>query len=327
MLSEFFLKIWGAGEKRYSSIIAQTLGLSKSFEDFFEEKLGIKNVISEITSIQAEEPLGQSEKIDILVIYDNGRMLVGIENKKWAGLQDRQLHRYAEALKKRNGNYKLVLLSPSSYVVPRKERPDGLVTISYKEIIEWIKNVSVNSEFETSYLRYLLSYIEEMEMMPFEGDEIRSLLYYSVSLKKIDSILNGIRNDSDGQIENSLGNFKLFLRMIKDFPVYIGVRFGKNWYYSDNLLNDSPECLIYIKDNWNESEQATNNMRVKSIHSKLIAENDLQGEKIDFYPRKNRNECRLAIRHSLQDFENKNISEVVDWFNKMIDKLERDAKD
>lgn len=323
MLNDFFSNTWGTDEKNYSSIIAQTLGLSKPFRSFFEAKLGIKNLVSEITSIETEKPLSGSEKIDIFVIYDDGRMVIGIENKKWARLQPRQLHRYAEALKRKGDNYKLLFLSPSSYVLSEIDKPDGLVTISYKEIIEWVKYLRIDYEFENAYWKYLLSFIEEMEMKPFEADEIKSLLYYSVCLKKMDSILNELRKDSDPPIENSTGNFKLFSRKMNGFFIYIGMRFGKNWYYNDNLLNNSPECLIYIKDIWNDSEQADNNMSVKSIYSKLKIEKDLQSEKIDFYPRKSGNECRLAIRHSLQDFENKNISDVIYWFNKTIEKLEK----
>jgi hypothetical protein len=95
-----------------------------------------------------------------------------------------------------------------------------------------------------------------------------------------------LRKEGDGRVENSAGNYKLFLRVIKEFQVYVGVRFGRKWYYNDALLNDLPECIVYIKDAWSDSEQKDYNKRLEKIYSKLEADKDLKDEKIDFYPRK-----------------------------------------
>jgi hypothetical protein len=325
MIGDFFENIWGSQEVKYSSVIAQTLGLSECFKDFLENRIGINNSDSQIISIETERFLGDFGQIDILVNYNSGFM-VGVENKKWDVIRPRQLHRYAEALEKEsNNNYKLVFLAPSTRVVSENEKPEGLITISYKEIIEWIKNTSIKCEFENTYFQHLLLYIEVLEMKPLEDNEIKSLLYYSTCLKKLDAILNDLKKDTDEKIESSLGNFKLLYRMINGFPVYIGVRFGTNWYYSDNLLNDEPEFLIFIKDIWGDSEQQYNNNRAENICSKLKSDDDLKNETINFYPRKNVDECRLVIRRSLQDFENRSISDVVSWFTKIIDKFEKNT--
>jgi RecB family endonuclease NucS len=74
-------------------------------QGLFENKLGITN-ISTVNSIETERRLGNGQ-IDILIQYADG-LVVGIENKKWAGLQPQQLRRYAQALQKESqGNFKL----------------------------------------------------------------------------------------------------------------------------------------------------------------------------------------------------------------------------
>jgi hypothetical protein len=320
MINDFFEKIWGFQERRYSAVIAQSLGLSKCYRDFLEYKLDFSRSPG-ITSIETEKPLGNGQ-IDILVEYDDG-FVVGIENKKWAGLQHQQLHRYTQALKKEHqGNFKLVLLAPSSYKIQEMEKPQGLFTISYKEIIEWIQEAKIENEIEAAYLQFLMSYIEVLEMKPFDAKEVTSLLYYSTCLQKLEVTLEGLRKESDGRIENSAGNYKLFLRPMKDFQVYIGVRFGRKWYFNADLLNDLPECVVYIKDIWSDREQQDYNKRLECVYLKLKADSKFEDERIDFYPRKKSIECRLVIRRSLQDFESKNISDIVSWFTRVIEELE-----
>jgi hypothetical protein len=57
-------------------------------------------------------------------------------------------------------------LTPSNYKVEETEKSTGLVAITYKEIIEWIRNAKIEDELEGTYLQYLLSYIEVLEMKP-----------------------------------------------------------------------------------------------------------------------------------------------------------------
>ncbi len=329
MINDFFSKIWRDEEKKYSSIIAQTLGLSKCFRDFFENSIGVKNAGSEITTIETEKDWSDFGQIDVFIKYDND-MVVAIENKKQKGLQPRQLHRYDEALKNESGNYKLVFLTPSNYVVPDNQKPKGLITLIYKEIIRWIKSTTINSEFENRYLQYLLPYIEPLEgvweMSILENKEIESLLYvssYQSCGKKLNFILNKLRKKDDRAIEKN-PNYKLLHRMIKDFPIYIGIRFGTNWYYNAELLNNLPECLIYIKDIWwGKPEREDKNKLIQDIFDKLKADEDLKNEKIYFYPPGNRKEeCRLAIKRLLQDFKDEHISKLIDWFSNIIKKLE-----
>ena len=63
--------------------------------------------------------------------------MAGIENKKWAPLQDGQLHKYTEAMRKDKKDYRLVFLSPSTYTLPESEKPEHLLTLKYKKIIDW----------------------------------------------------------------------------------------------------------------------------------------------------------------------------------------------
>lgn len=322
MIDDLFSKVWGVKETRYSGIIGQTFGLSASFNSFFQERLGIQDKAIEIVSVETEKSLGELGQIDIFLNYDNG-LVVGMENKKWAGLRPQQLIRYDEALKiESKDNYKLVFLAPSTYSLRDNEKPDFLIIIRYKEIIDWINSLAVKDDFESNYLQYLLKYIEVLEMSPLNEGEIRSLLYYAKSIKKLDAILSDLREENEGTIENN-ANYKLFYRNIDNILTYTGFRFGTDWYYNDALINNLPECIIYIKDIWSDNKEKTvQNEKIKTIYEILRGDTDLNTIILNYYePVSKKDECRVAIRTSLSDFEGKDISEIINWFRVMFEKL------
>lgn len=316
MIQNFFADIWGTRETSYSAVIAQAIGISPVFRRFIEQKC---NVVSSkhIVKLETESVLPEGYgRIDILIEYDDG-MLVGIENKKWAGLQDNQLQNYRIALEKMRSQSKLIFLSPSTYSLNDKDKPRDLVKITYKEIIDNIRQSSCDNEFESTYLQYCLEYFEVMEMKPFNEQELKSLFYYNSILHKLDLVLNEVRTDKDSKIETMNSNYKLFRRTIGGFDIFIGFRFGTDWYYSTPLLMNSesdrtPECIVYIKDTWNDHEQMSKNEGIKRVHKELESAWGELG-KIDYYDRKKKDECRLAIRRPLFDFLGQDGSETVRW--------------
>lgn len=330
MPNSYFLGIWRTKEKAYSALIAQTLVLSKSFREFLEEQLRIEKGKLSLNSIETERVLSnEAGRIDVYIECENG-LVIGIENKKWAGLQDNQLHRYAKALQKQSNNYRLIFLAPTKYFLPEEWKPENLFIITYKQVIDWIRIKQSNFEkndFEKTYFDQLLAYLEDLEMKPLQDKEIESLLHYFSCEKKLRAILEELK-EKDEYIEFSGGRFMLFSRFKKEYdniPFYVGFRFGKkNWYYKDNLLNNSPECLVYIKDIWDDSEQEQKNNIVRDTYEKLKKETSLEkdGSRLDYYPRKGKEECRLAIRRSLSNFQDKDLSEIITWFKNTILLLE-----
>lgn len=327
MSNNFLLYIWRGREEAYSSMIAQTLILSRKFRKFIEKQLEIEK--DSISIIETEKDLDLG-RIDIYFEYENG-LAVGIENKKWAKLQANQLHKYDKALQKNKKDYKLVFLSPSTYTLSEGEKPENLVIIKYKEIIDmindWIKELNHKnelSEFEETYFKHLLIYLEDLEMKPIQDKEIESLLFYDSCETKLKAILNELMTQ-DERTTSMSGNYILFSRKKDGFLFFTGFRFGTKWYYQDTLLNKSPECIIYVKDIWDDSEQQEKNILVKKIYDKLKEEPLFSDKvvKLDIYQRSKKNECRLAIRRSLSDFKDKDFDEIIPWFRDAIVILEK----
>ena len=243
-----------------------------------------------------------------------------IENKKWAGLQPSQLIRYHESIRHRNsGNHRLVFLGPSNYKLPDSEKPEGLVVISYKDLIKWIDEEYVETDScEREYLEHLKSYFEAVEMKPFSKDEVQSLVYFSGAEKKMMEVVRQLSDDF-GTLKKpqpAKGNFLLGHLSRDNFSMYYGIRYGSEWYFKEPLLENSPELIVYLKDTWDDVDQEKYNLKLNYIYNNIPK--DPKHFRIDHYPRKGKDECRLAIRKPLIDFEGKDISEILKWFRSMI---------
>jgi hypothetical protein len=324
-----FGKIWRYKEERYSSMIAQTLLLSASFRDFLLQQVGHNATPSKLCNwnIKTEVKLGKSNQIDILIETDS--CLIGIENKRWAEFQKRQLERYSDALKKQPVNSVLVFLSPSRY--PKPESNIEFCHITYSDIIEWIDKridgsldgVKPLEEFEKNYFKKLREYLEELEVSPLTDQEIDSLLHYGPSVKKLHAILEATRKkDESGKVEYRVGNYMLASEQIEgvdDLVLFYGFRFSNNWYYNDKLLDDSsPECLVYLKYLGADSEFRRKVERLEFGLSRDIQ--SLNGNVKSYSD----GLCCLAIRRSLNDYKDKDVIKIEEWF-KLTKKVVKEA--
>lgn len=311
VINDFLRGIWGIDEVKYSGIIAQTIGLSKKFTDFLFDKIGLKNY-GAIINISTEAPLKNYGRIDILIECDND-IAIGIENKKWAGLTtENQLVNYYDALKENYKKFYLVFLSLSTYKLQDSQKPQKLSEITYKEILDWLKTSKFEDEFEKNYTEYLKQYIEELEMKPITTEEIKSLMHYCIALTKLDHILSELKQKEES-VENSTSRYKLFLRKYKDFNFYIGFWLGTSWYFSDPLIDENIECIIYLKDIGEKPLDSEINGKIQNNIEILKREiNDTA--LVSYHPKKGINEVRLSIRKSLLPFSEREISEIIKWF-------------
>lgn len=332
-----FNYFFDSSEASYSKVIAQTFVLSTEFRKLLFEQINQKhdnNIIKQMTTEAIENVVlektfdGNCDRIDIFFELKNG-LMIGVENKKWAGLQHEQLIRYKKALENLNQNYVLIFLAPKNYMIPQQEKPENLkngvfIEINYAEIDEICKKILSNTQEDlvVNYFRSLKNFIGELIMEPLNQSEINSLRYFSSADKKINQIL------SDLKFENGIEkneNYRLGYKVINGQSCYCGFRFGTKCYYREPLLDDQPEMIFYIKDDEPDFDNASkNNDKLKEFYTdynKPLSKQFLS--KVDYYDRKKANECRLAIRKSLADFESEDVSKIVNWFESIIKYLEQ----
>lgn len=325
-----FMNIWGPNETRLSALIAQTILLSPKFRRFIADELNIGNDSIDITYIKTEHSFkNKKDKIDILIECSDG-LLIGIENKIWAPLQgDNQLIRYDKLLNQEsNGHYRLVFLAPSTYKLPDNSIPKNPMTrIDYRQISNWIVRERLESGFEAKYYEQLRLYLDalELENYPFTRQEISDLKEGKPAVvKKLRWIVDSIKPDKDILNYSTISGYDSYRLEVSKFPVLVGFRYkykpDKYW-FREPLLHNEPECLIYIYDDWKGSERDEMNRRVARVADRFN-KNALKHKAV-FHEIEKKNECRLSIRKSLLDFEGKEISEIVLWFEENLNLLKK----
>jgi hypothetical protein len=332
-----FMNIWGRNETRLSALIAQTILLSQKFRRFIACELHMGNKSFEITSIKTEHYFEdkkeeQKNKIDVLIKCPDG-LLIGIENKKWALLQGYdQLIRYDKLLNEEsNGHYRLVFLAPSTYKLPDNSRPKNpknpMTRIDYKKISNWIVNESFYSKFEKDYVEQFRLYLDalELENHPFTRQEISDLKEGKpAAVKKLSWIVDSIKPDKARFNQSADLGYCSYRLEVSRFPVLVGFRYKykpDNYWFREPLLHNEPECLIYIYDDWKGSERDEMNQRVARVADKF--NKNVLKHKAVFHDIEKKNECRLSIRKPLLDFEGKEISEIVLWFEENLNLLKK----
>lgn len=312
-----FINIWGTKETRCSALMAQTIVLSRKFREFIADILRIEHEQFILNTIQTEYSFlaPNRNRVDILIQCWNG-LFIGIENKKWAGLQGNdQLFRYEKSLKEKSKDcYKLVFLAPSTYKLEESWKPKNLIELPYKTIYNWIdKPQSFDSDFEKHYFDELRLYFDdlELEMRPFTARQIDSLKETNAdAIKKLNWLLKTMKF-ADSEKNQGHGGYTSDKIYIKSLPVLVGFRYSSDTgWFREELLQSQPECLIYIYDEWNDIEQQDRNRHVKDIYDSLNGKIDCIG----FHPRNKNGECRLSIRKSLMDFEGKEVETILQWF-------------
>lgn len=335
MTNRMFYKLFGNNEDGFSKAIGFTLSIHQELlENILREALNnihyfgeIRKLINgSVVNIDFEKHLFSDGRIDIVLELDTG-LIIGIENKKWAGLQFNQLQRYANALDKKNKPFLLIMLTPKEYTISNEDYPkcsrNGVFShITYTMIYdECIKIKSNSKDMQEIYYDALTKYFEEIVMKPFDIEQINSLKNRFEVWNKVKDILNEV-NKLYNEIYNSKGtyieeskSYSLSCKNIKGNICYYGFRYNKNWYYGDSLLNGVPEVLFYIKDTIKDVNEAKDqNDRLKFLYHELKNSKELNKIGIlNYYERKNSSECRLALRKSLYDFEDKNPDFIIEW--------------
>lgn len=329
-----FSNFIGTNENCYSKVIAQTFVLSEEFRNLFlalvNSKIKKSQVILDlndnISEILIDSDIDGNGRLDINIKFESGKSL-GIENKKWAILQKNQLQRYSDSLKKQNEPYILILLSPKHYKLPVDSEPKNLsngefIQINYSEIEKISLDIAhkTNDSFKKKYFENLNEYIGGLIVKPFNTNEIQSFLNYGSGIKKIYQILNDLKTDTE-KIENWRNQYVLVGRMINNNYCFFGFRMDSNWYYQEALINNNPELIFYVKDIEDDANQAKlNNDSLRTFFTNQkddIIKN--YNCSVDFYNRKKNNECRLAIRKSLVDFNGKDIDKICLWFGEVLE--------
>ncbi len=133
-------------------------GQGRVFLDIFLKEIGSASAwatTAEDCQVMTEKQANGQRRIDIYLDFQRVGV-IGIENKPWAGDQDRQLADYAAYIKKEAGNKKwlLVYLSnrdPSEESITTSEREvleesKQFVRLTYENIIEWLEDCACKSK-------------------------------------------------------------------------------------------------------------------------------------------------------------------------------------
>jgi len=304
--------ILGNTENSFSIVFALLLSYHKIFLEWLIKKCDLKNGLA-ITDIETEKYLdSQENRIDILINLTDG-FRIGIENKKWTGFQENQILRYKESSYFINSEKsKLVVLTPSKYYWGDTTIDQSVKKINYREVIDFLKN---NNPSNSILINDVINLFSEVEMSPLSLDEIKSMTYFASANAKLNSVLQILRKKDDGRIENSTGLYKLFYRSYGEYLFYFGFRFGTDWYIKYPLLNNNPECIVYLRS-YNSNINLIENILLEKFNSlKSIFPDDILNclELLN-------GEVKLIVRKNISDFEN--IDDISKWFNLIDSKIQ-----
>ena len=314
--------IWGTKETRQSALIAQTLAYCPDFRSEFLNAIKVAggsrvhNLIEEQLSrghhevqVETERWLDAGDRIDLFVRFGSN-LVLGIENKIGAALRQAQLTSYWKSLQKLSDESIVVLLAPSTFTLDEHEIPesDRFVRISYATMSECARacSASQNAGFSPSYFLDLAQIWEEFDLTPLNNEDI-AILKHEGQVQRSVSKLTAILAGFGGSIEHNKGRYVLTRELRnQELPLFVGVRHGTNWYYSAPLLDGKPEAIAYLKEEKllsNRSDEVNAKLRAWVEANQSAIEEALKC-KLDYYPRQGPNECRLALRRSLDTLVN-----------------------
>jgi hypothetical protein len=332
-----FGEVWGERESAYSGVLAQTLALSPSYRRLFLLRLAelagasirsplIKAAARE-GAVETESFMGDLGRMDLLVCF--GEVLaLGIENKIFAPLQEDQLVRYQHYLRNQNAHYFLIFIAPSAYKLSeeelRKLERERLLPLSYKQLLDWTTEYLHQPglvEFERRYFTAFCEFIGELEMKPLSNVDVSALLEHNTywsARKKVEEVIAKL-----GNCEKH-GGFALVWKGDDPFPLLAGVRYSDSdprSYLHFPLLEGQPEAIAYVKDCEKDSTKADH----VNLHLEQCAKNgyiESLGARLEYFPRRKSEECRLALRTPLAHFVEKDPAKILDWLARATTQLE-----
>lgn len=305
--------IIGNNENAFSIVIAALISYNTEIKKLFLRKANFPESLV-VDEIITEKCLDSNEnRIDIYVELESG-YVIGVENKKWAKFQLKQIERYKESsVFKNNSKAKVVIVTPSRYDL--SEHLDE-ICISYKEILD-----IVNKYQRDELMLDIKDFLSEVELMPLSLPEIDAQIYFGRSNKKLDSVLYELSGEEKIAIENNDG-YKLFLKNIGNYSVYIGFRFRDDteFYIKDKLLKAKPECIVYVKEYKNNYLSDKKNDEI-FIKIEECMGNITQDGKADLL--KGKGPVKIIIRKNIEDSIGYDLKNMSDWYRNIIDIMER----
>jgi hypothetical protein len=174
-------------ENKLSEIIAHLLSPHAThaqeslFLELFFKQIGIEYPVeikypdcNQQITVRCEAVIKNNRRIDILVDFEKDRFGLAIENKPWAGDQEKQLSDYNEHLDKvYKGKYCLIYLSgndsnPSDGSIITTERYElqdnkRYKKINFLDIVSWLKQCEKESKSDhvKHFLRDFIAYCEQ----------------------------------------------------------------------------------------------------------------------------------------------------------------------
>jgi PD-(D/E)XK nuclease superfamily len=336
MARSIFSSVWKESELAYSGVLAQTLGLSSAYRHLFLSKLAeltepsIGSELraaaeSSVITIETEKYLGSLGRIDIFAEF-GGAFTLGIENKKNAVLQENQLTRYDNYLRKKSVPFLLVFLAPSNYLLAIKEVEHlrRFVSLTYKVLNGWTNEYLIKgalSDLERHYFGEFNYFTGELEMKPLSNDEIGALIQHKVYRNAVNKLTDAMR--ILGPVEQSEKGFVLVGREIfVGYSVYRGIRYDTEWYFGAPLLNGGAEAIAYVKDQENDSKKAEDVNHYLELEAEKTGYIESLKAQLEYYARIEPNECRLVLRRPLVDFGDQDASHAIEWMSTATTRLE-----
>ena len=110
------------------------------------------------------------KNIDILLVSDDEKLVIAIENKVGSHEHDNQLNRYKEILNKEFPKYKKILI----YLTPDGEEPsdDDWSVLTYESIVENLEIIRKNATLSTDVALMIDNYIEVIRRDIMEDKEL-----------------------------------------------------------------------------------------------------------------------------------------------------------
>jgi hypothetical protein len=181
---------WWLDENKVSDILAfflnpeETHAQGNIFLKIFLLSVGIEMDCDKfLVEVKREHSTNENRRIDIVVSFNKGEFIVGIENKIYGTTVDqyRQIEHYCEFLKsKSNNNFCLLYLAPNNKIISEDslsktqrellEKDNQFKKISYEEhIIKCVHSFSINCESER--VRAFLSDFEKTIKQMYIGEK------------------------------------------------------------------------------------------------------------------------------------------------------------
>ncbi len=204
-------------EIRHSNVLAWLLSPNESHNlgDAFIKKL-LQQFIKSLTAVDSDVMhillldfysffvYREWKHIDILMVSDDEKVVIAIENKVGSHEHDNQLQRYKETLLKEYPDYKKILI----YLTPDGEEPsdDEWGVLTYEDIVNALEFIKGNTSLEADVLLMINNYIEVIRRDIMENQKLIEICskIYNKHKKALDLIFKYRTTQASGIVKDIL---------------------------------------------------------------------------------------------------------------------------